>query len=774
MMEDDHHHHNNKYTQDELDTFLSSIESKLRSPFSSLDLARAAALTTATSSASNSSGSSSSSSTTAAVSEYLSKLLQVITKPDKIIQCRMVIGLLGIIDSSSTNGPSPNNSASVPNIMFSSGDTRQHQQQQEQRRRSDEIATLIYRILEKTQSEKDGTTTTADESGDTGELTASNKEWVRIISGLVQGILFKKSTTSVNSRNDDGGSTSNDDGTGNEGSSNPRESCRGKEAAAVVSKLGSNVCQLIEKEIKSELQHYPHHYHENGSIRRNDDDDTTTRSQSNGSTTSTSSSQISRNIPPDLNACFAPYRYSLVSTSILNTIIPEFDTDTPSKPSSLSDKLFGNNCHFQVDASAEILREDEELEHQRAKEQLEHQTASSHSGTTMGSAAAVAASVVNVDGSSGPSSSKSAAAAATAIPANFRPANLTSSRKGTANAAGTTKSSSSSLFMPNSKGRMGQAATAKSNLFNTSASRPAGAAAVTGVQKILLRRKLGAQQHVNRTTAPGAVGASDEKQDDNNNNGSSIAPPSRGVVPAATGGIGMTSLVGKGSRLAGLVGNRPGAAVGRQGIAGRALKQSAVAGATKSKMKMIDISEVDDLTKRDNESNNSSSRASKKRRIMEQAQRQGIKKTKTPSSSDTATPAAPVAVTAAEGAPQKSMDKAASAEDTVGLSSSAAATAVGAVAAGGSCPVSDDVTSGLASILQDRNNKLTDNDQIRLREFMQGKPNPSPDQGPSYKMKIHEVRRIDDATGGDIKETFYIELDYNTYKFNQSKKVKRY
>jgi hypothetical protein len=50
----------------------------------------------------------------------------------------------------------------------------------------------------------------------------------------------------------------------------------------------------------------------------------------------------------------------------------------------------------------------------------------------------------------------------------------------------------------------------------------------------------------------------------------------------------------------------------------------------------------------------------------------------------------------------------------------------------------------------------------------------SSDGGPVYKMKIHEQRGNDVSTGQEIKETFYLELDYNTGEQKQSRKIKRY
>ena len=75
--------------------------------------------------------------------------------------------------------------------------------------------------------------------------------------------------------------------------------------------------------------------------------------------------------------------------------------------------------------------------------------------------------------------------------------------------------------------------------------------------------------------------------------------------------------------------------------------------------------------------------------------------------------------------------------------------------------------------LQEKSNKLSDEDRTRIEQFFTMRHNPTPDQN-VYKMKLHEERTTDPATGQDIKETFYLELDYNSFTSKQSKKTKRY
>jgi hypothetical protein len=74
--------------------------------------------------------------------------------------------------------------------------------------------------------------------------------------------------------------------------------------------------------------------------------------------------------------------------------------------------------------------------------------------------------------------------------------------------------------------------------------------------------------------------------------------------------------------------------------------------------------------------------------------------------------------------------------------------------------------------LLERSNKLTDEDRLRVEQFFTSRYNPTPDM-PVYKMKLNEERSIDPQTGQFIKETLYIELDYQTGGYKMSRKIKK-
>lgn len=77
------------------------------------------------------------------------------------------------------------------------------------------------------------------------------------------------------------------------------------------------------------------------------------------------------------------------------------------------------------------------------------------------------------------------------------------------------------------------------------------------------------------------------------------------------------------------------------------------------------------------------------------------------------------------------------------------------------------------SLLENKSNKLSSEDRSRVEQFFVDHSNPTPDQT-QYKMKLHEERTNDPATGQPMKETYYLELDYTNFTSKQSKKVKRY
>ena len=537
---------------DNLDSFLTTIESKLRLPFSSLDLAKAVSTTKLRTSLRRSSqlGRITGSSSTEhdahdPAKEYLENLSRVLIRTDKVKQCRMLIGLLGLSDVKRNDDNNIENTDTNDNNDRSDNHNDTY------------LSPEIINILHQTQEE------------------SLYEDWVRTTSGLIEGIMFR---------------TNND---------NTRESCRSKEATKIIVDTGTGVCKKAESQIQRCSQPYvddmnrrKQHQHNrlaaiDGDSREkaSDTKSTTNRrirgfmiekvTSSSSSSSSSQPSQLSINetkeehqevgsdalLPstPDLNASFAPYRYSLISTPVLNTIIPEFDTN--------SNNNENRNCHFHVNSNADILQIDLRLEAQRAKEHMGGSaTTGSHKAANNKNQNGV-----TINNTNDPNSNNNAGKSF--LP-GYRPVNQVPSVgigtvSGNKRKAGTSGGSAgSSLFMPKKK--------KPTNLFNTTTKfRPQPV-------KTVLRRKIGGAQ---------------------------------ALLKSANGGSGGAGLTTLGGSNAGSRGGSSSLAAGRFGgsnrVAGRGIKP---------KMKIIDVDDSADLLSKNRSTSSSSkmsaSRASKRERIL--------------------------------------------------------------------------------------------------------------------------------------------------------------
>lgn len=293
---------NGKSEKEDLDTFLTTIESKLRGPFSSLDLAKSVSTNALRGSLTP--------------SQYLQNLSKVLSRTDKVIQSRMLIGLLGL-------DPTP------------------------------ETTVEIHKILHQAQE------------------APAHEEWVRAIAGLIQGIMFERTEDRNQMDSEDTGShEQNEDGS--------TRTCRGEEAQTLLDGVCDEVLEKVENAVQESLQ-----------------DET---------------------LPPDLNATFVPYRFSLLPAGVSKRLIPE---------------ACGENPHFKVNRDAAVLKIDEDLELKRAKDEEEHQGPILMKGKV---------------GSVSASSSGGAAKARSDLPPGFRPAKLVSSSTNKAKVGG--KAGATSMFMP--------------------------------------------------------------------------------------------------------------------------------------------------------------------------------------------------------------------------------------------------------------------------------------------------------------------------------------
>lgn len=362
------------------------------------------------------------------------------------------------------------------------------------------------------------------------------------------------------------------------------------------------------------------------------------------------------------------------------------------------------NPHFQVNTQASILQVDEQLEAQRAKEELEHQgpilMKTKMSGTTIHG-----------------SKANGAAKAATALPPGFRPTKLVQTPAQKA-AAAAKASSGSSMFMPK-----------KTNPLLVQRQQQVQ-------QKTLLRRKGAAQSLVNKTKVknrvPGAV--------------IGTAGPTMAAAVSATNTATATTAAAQVRATAGKFGRAGGAA-----MAGR------------SKMKMIDVQEVNNLTKEHaaRDAVETTGRMSKKRRIMEAAA--AAKKAKMEATPANSSITAVTSTTSNNGEAASPQEPQQAVDQTLSVAQLAQTNNASSVSQ----------EEGWKVLLKERSNKLSDEDRQRVQQFFQHRQNPTPEQS-VVKMKLHEQRSQDPETGQEIKETFYLELDYSNFSSKQSRKVKRY
>ena len=205
--------------------------------------------------------------------------------------------------------------------------------------------------------------------------------------------------------------------------------------------------------------------------------------------------------------------------------------------------------------------------------------------------------------------------------------------------------------------------------------------------------------------------------------------------------------------------NAMGAAV--TGAAGSTVGRAQKLANNKSKMKMIDVTEVQGLNKEHKqrevklakEESKEVKMLARKRKIMEAAAEKGlVVLPKIRKLEESAQKGKPVIKK-----PQQPAATGAPASDAANNN------------AGGD----DDSNQEWQVILNERSNKLSPEDRSRVEQFFTNRYNPTPDQ-PVYKMKLHEERTTDPKTGQAMKNTFYLELDYATFTSKQSKKTKRY
>jgi hypothetical protein len=226
------------HDDDDLDAFLTQLESKLRGPFSGADLAKTIQVEAVRGTSCRA---------------YLHRVAQVLSRAEKSTQLRCLIGLAGIEPAEETDA---------------------------------EMDTILQNAQE----------------------APLREEWVRVVAGLVEGILFE----------------------GEETSSNERGAAMGKEARDVLTKTCSDVLRRV-REALNETADEVHDEEESSRLARCDADPT-----------------------------LAPYRYALIPPEQAERIIPELTSHHHFTVNKSADIL-------SMDAKLELQKAQEEQEHLQVK-----------------------------------------------------------------------------------------------------------------------------------------------------------------------------------------------------------------------------------------------------------------------------------------------------------------------------------------------------------------------------------------------------------------------
>ena len=232
--------------------------------------------------------------------------------------------------------------------------------------------------------------------------------------------------------------------------------------------------------------------------------------------------------------------------------------------------------------------------------------------------------------------------------------------------------------------------------------------------------------------------------------GASLFRPSNGLAAAGRGSRGRGALAGRSGTLSRLAGAGRGAGRGVAAATGKAPLSRRVPGSKQvllnsaargtgdsSKMKMIDVSEVQGLNRAQKEREQVSTKEARKRKLMEDAKASGLRKEK------------------------KARDATNSGAGTNNQSSS-------------------EGRQGWESLLE-KSNKCSDDDLTIIRNFFEqrttnptnplGRPAGTDESG-VWRCKLNEEKQSSE-TGELVKETLYLDLDYNTLGYKKTRKIKK-
>lgn len=201
-------------------------------------------------------------------------------------------------------------------------------------------------------------------------------------------------------------------------------------------------------------------------------------------------------------------------------------------------------------------------------------------------------------------------------------------------------------------------------------------------------------------------------------------------------------------------------------------------GANRSKMKMVDIDEVQGLhVEAVAKQKTETSKEARKRKLLEAAAAKGLVK-KAKLNGGVTKPKIGAPRVAAAAATTTTRPKEAPAKGGVLVAAALAAyqskqqePAAPAAPAAASAPAGQAPNGEWTQHLE-KSNRLTPVDRERVRQFFVDRTNPTPDQ-PVVRLKLHEEKTVEADTGLTVKETLYLELDYNAFGFKKLRKIKK-
>eukprot|EP00573_Skeletonema_grethae_P008639 CAMPEP_0201705426 /NCGR_PEP_ID=MMETSP0578-20130828/45771_1 /ASSEMBLY_ACC=CAM_ASM_000663 /TAXON_ID=267565 /ORGANISM="Skeletonema grethea, Strain CCMP 1804" /LENGTH=319 /DNA_ID=CAMNT_0048193669 /DNA_START=12 /DNA_END=967 /DNA_ORIENTATION=+ len=288
---------------EDLDTFLVLIESRLRADWTSPDLSRIIASQGSTSSRSGTGNTLTTlpSGNPSSPSKFLRLIKKVFHLAAKPIKLRALMSVLGLeSDRAVSSSPNPSSLIGASYPMSSQNDSAED---------SDEKKTdkIVWELLQKAEVDDD--------------------EWVRVVAGILRGMMFKSSS-----------------GTGDAEPVNYFEhsSCRGSIAEDELKKITNEIIQNVSDAAGEATA-------EKGDATRSSYDESRDGPSDGKEEDTLSTSLIGKDSCPS----FVPLRYSLLPKDAIRHILPEAD-DNPHYKANMDASI------FKIDAEIEQKRAEEE------------------------------------------------------------------------------------------------------------------------------------------------------------------------------------------------------------------------------------------------------------------------------------------------------------------------------------------------------------------------------------------------------------------------------